>query len=145
MVKLVQDLYRQLQDKCSGNGSSWLTTDGTRGWKELSTAPGAFGQLTAVNDQWPQDPAGWAALELDGRILVDAGITNQFRVNQVIDSQTFVGAPTIPGGLTVGSYLLMPQQKVAPWVYFAGRPEARIAHMQRLSGVVPPMDIDLLR
>ena len=129
-----------------GINDNWsVGSNGTPGWITVPTSGASINLINMYNTSSMTLPTGFSAIDIGGRLLVSQNVSQTFRVNQVWDEKTLVGVPGPSDHLTPGAYLRMPEQKVAPWVYFKGRPEARMDHMQRLSGVVPPMDIDLLR
>ena len=127
------------------NGTRAINTDGTPQWSSFNVPGGQISSIQVQATQSSSYDTGWSAIEVDGRILCDQNVSQNIRVNTVLNNNTFIGVPGPTDHMTVGAYLRMPAQKVAPWVYFAGRPEARIDHMQRLSGLVTTTDIDLLR
>ena len=69
-------------------------------------------------------------IKVDDLILVDSYFNMNFRVNQVVD-QNIIGVPSAGPGFTVGKYLKVPEQKVAPWVLYGNDPGSFIDHLRR--------------
>ena len=65
---------------------------------------------------------GFWKIVVDGKQLVDESIgAVKGRVNQVLDEHQLLIVPSQSDGFTVGSYLMAPSQKVAPWVLRDGQ------------------------
>ena len=70
-------------------------------------------------------------IQVDGKYLVDPEFSQNMRV-QAIAGSTLIGA-TAPeeGSFTVGKYLEVPAQKVAPWVLYGNDPTSLIDHLRQ--------------
>ena len=68
-------------------------------------------------------------IEVNGNMLVDSTYNQNFRVNSVMDD-LIIGVPSDGPGFTVGKYLLVPEQRVAPWLLREVDPTSDIDHLR---------------
>ena len=70
------------------------------------------------------------AVEVNGRVLVDSSSSLNYRVNQVFSETQLVGVPSATVDFTIGKYLRVPEQRVAPWVLYGNDPTSLIDHLR---------------
>ena len=105
-------------DAPTGNDVSWI----------YFSKRGAFTELTeTTSDEYAQ----MTAIRVDGRLLVDRSNVPKFRVQQIVNDNTFVGSFSVDFDFTVGQYLKVPQQRVAPWVLYGNDPTSLIDHLRQ--------------
>ena len=68
-------------------------------------------------------------IEFNQEMLVDTTHSQDLRVNSVINN-SIIGSPSTGPGLTVGKYLKVPEQRVAPWVLYGSDPSSLIDHLR---------------
>ena len=122
---------------CAGGGGSFQYKNGntvnsitpnSRGWNSLGNI-----DLTELSFGWPSSGniVFVNAIELDGKILRPFDQSLKMRVNQTIGSG-FVGLPQPEDqNFTVGKYLKLPAQRVAPWVLYGNDPSLLIDHLRQ--------------
>ena len=71
-----------------------------------------------------------SGLKFSGVQLVDTDKSLRMRVNQVFGNQ-IVGVPSADIDFTVGKYLRVPSQRVAPWVLYGNDPTSLIDHLRQ--------------
>ena len=76
--------------------------------------------------------SGFAAIRADSEILVDTDKSLGMRVNSVAGDMV-VGVPTSDVDFTVGKFLIVPSQRVAPWVLYGNDPTSLIDHLRQIS------------
>jgi hypothetical protein len=69
---------------------------------------------------------GW---KVDNKMLVDPEFSLNLRVNQLIGDGV-IGVPSATVDFTIGKYLRVPEQRVAPWVLYGNDPTSRIDHLR---------------
>lgn len=73
---------------------------------------------------------GIAGISVNGKILVDSNKSLSMRVNQVLGNG-LVGVASADVEFSVGKYLFVPGQRVAPWVLYEGDPTSRIDYLRQ--------------
>ena len=68
-------------------------------------------------------------IKVDGKPLVDTDKSLGMRVNQVLGNAV-IGVATADVDFTVGAYLRVPEQRVAPWVLYGNDPTSLIDHLR---------------
>ena len=70
------------------------------------------------------------AIKVDGVLLVDSDLSLNMRINTVFDNN-LLGLRNIEKDFTIGKYLYVPSQRVAPWVLYGNDPTSLIDHLRR--------------
>ena len=70
-----------------------------------------------------------ARIKAKGELLVDTNKSLNMRVNQVI-GQGLLGVHSATVDFTIGKYLYIPSQRVAPWVLYGNDPTSLIDHLR---------------
>ena len=70
-------------------------------------------------------------VRIDGQtLLVDSDLSLNMRVNNVLGN-AIIGVPNIEAkNFTIGKYLFIPPQQVAPWVLYGNDPTSLIDHLR---------------
>ena len=71
------------------------------------------------------------AIELDGQILVNTNLSVQWRVQAPLEGAMTGSVVPDYADLTVGKYLYIPEQRVAPWVLYGNDPTSLIDHLRQ--------------
>jgi len=114
----------------SGNAIAQnLAADGT--FKLISSDISAYAnQRISVRGQNQGSAAGSIAqVRLDGQILVNTDQSLNLRVNQRF-GDGLIGAASSTVNFTIGMYLKVPEQRVAPWVLYENDPTSLIDHLR---------------
>ena len=69
-------------------------------------------------------------LQIGTELIVDTNESLNFRVSTLLD-QSILGVPSQAVNFTVGKYLAVPAQRVAPWVLYGNDPTSLIDHLRR--------------
>jgi hypothetical protein len=69
------------------------------------------------------------SIYFDGLLLVDRSLGAQMRVNQVLNNM-IIGSFVNDKNFTVGKYLKVPEQRIAPWVLYGNDPTSLIDHLR---------------
>jgi len=70
------------------------------------------------------------AIKVDGVLLVDSDLSLNMRINTVFDNN-LLGLRNIEKDFTIGKYLYVPSQRVAPWVLYGNDPTSLINHLRQ--------------
>ena len=113
----------------SGGGVDFAADSNT--WNALPPPPG--GALTSF--EWRRTSGSKAVdlcvLEADGKWIVDTSQGIPYaRINQKIGGNTLTIVPVNSQPFTVGEYLWIPEQRVAPWVLYGNDPTLLIDHLR---------------
>ena len=110
------------------NDEAWVRGDS---YTEVVVVQGRAGSINSIAFTEVRARAGYdfQGVEVDGNLLVNESLSLNLRVNQVFDGQ-IIGAPNVGKDFTVGQYLLIPAQRVAPWVLYEGDPTSRIDYLR---------------
>lgn len=84
-------------------------------------------KISSVTDA---DYVAISGIKVDGKILVDSNKSLSMRVNQVLGNG-LVGVASADVEFSVGKYLFVPGQRVAPWVLYEGDPTSRIDYLRQ--------------
>lgn len=100
-------------------------------WQGFTTVATGSGTLTSIKVQnnGSSNTAGISRIEVDGKILVDNDLSLNLRVNSVL-GQSLLGIPSATVDFTIGKYLRVPEQRVAPWVLYGNDPTSLIDHLR---------------
>jgi len=111
------------------NGNQVGSKPSEKLWSELATGSGQLETLLVQRSDSPNWDAGFYMLKIDGKPLVNRGNSTLYRVNQKVNSSTLLGNCVPATNLTPGSFFLIHQQRVAPWVYYQHDPEKRFEQL----------------
>lgn len=70
-----------------------------------------------------------SAVQVDQKILVNEEFSLNMRVNSVLDNLV-IGVANQTVDFTIGKYLRVPEQRVAPWVLYGNDPTSLIDHLR---------------
>ena len=71
-------------------------------------------------------------IKINGKLLVDSDKSLNMRVNQLISEDMLLGSAEPSGeDFTIGKYLKVPSQRIAPWVLYEGDPTSRIDYLRQ--------------
>ena len=87
-------------------------------------------QTISVSGMPGQTDGGLLAVEIEGLRLVDSSSSLNYRVNQVFSETQLVGVPSATVDFTIGKYLRVPEQRIAPWVLYGHDPTSLIDHLR---------------
>ena len=100
------------------------------GWTDLAVSESVVTSLGLFNGGFAAKEyvivSGW---EINGRTLVDSDKSLNMRVNNVM-GQSLIGIPSATVDFTIGKYLVLPEQRVAPWVLYGNDPTSLIDHLR---------------
>ena len=101
-------------------------TSVTNAWVEITglSFPVNLEKITNTNGR-----GRVGSIEIDGEVLVDKDLSLNLRVNQVL-GQSLLGIPSSNVDFTIGKYLNVPEQRVAPWVLYGNDPTSLIDHLR---------------
>ena len=110
------------------NDGKWIASNDRT---EVIVSQGSAGIMNSIAFTETRARAGYefTGVEVDGNLLVDQSLSLNIRVNQIFDNN-IIGVPNHGKGFTVGQYLLIPEQRVAPWVLYEGDPTSRIDYLR---------------
>ena len=105
-----------------------LTVVNGNQWFEIPLSGNTFGTITIT-----PGTGGYAtlkAIKVNNQLLVDTAESLNMRVQQV-SPPAIVGGPNHPVDFTLGKYLYVPEQRVAPWVYLGNDPTSLIDYLRQ--------------
>ena len=70
------------------------------------------------------------SLEADGILLVDTNESLNLRVNQILGTGLLGVASNSGANFSIGKYLFVPSQRVAPWLLYGNDPTSLIDHLR---------------
>ena len=120
------------------NGAQTYTSSpaaSSRAWLEYDL--GSTQQIDRLDYAWTAGDSSEIAytvngIKIDNKHLVDTSAGKvEVRVNSVIDQHTIIAAPSNGYQLTVGQYLKVPEQRVAPWVLYGNDSTSHIDYLRQ--------------
>ena len=119
----------------AGSGRIWLNNA-----EQTWLAPGQQEQTTLVSSGFRKlefnypGPGNYVQvcwIQVDGQLLVDQSKGKlEGRVNARVGDNAITIVPSSEGVFTPGSYLKIPEQRVAPWVLYGNDPTSLIDHLR---------------
>ena len=113
------------------NRTLWANENTSYAAPHTFTAAQLGGRLTKVEMIQQGDMGVYlSGIRIDGLLLTDTDESLSLRVNQVLGNN-IIGNSNLEIDFTVGAYLKVPDQRVAPWVLYGNDPTSLIDHLRR--------------
>ena len=88
-------------------------------WTTIASGSGSITSINSTRISNPSNAGEFSAIKVDGKILVQPEQMQQFRVTAVPTTSTIVGISVPEGNLSFGTYLAIPEQRVAARIYYS--------------------------
>ena len=114
------------------NGGNTKTVAPGIVWTQMPYSPAELAEAFEITmvAEGSSSNSNWGGIRVDGKTLVDTTNSLSMRVNSVLDN-ALIGVPRGKADFTVGKFLKVPSQRVAPWVLYGSDPTSLIDHLRR--------------